>query len=195
MKNLITHSIILITFIFLNGCSGTQHSRHVTNTDRFDVPVRKKTPVQIKGEVTIPAREASGTTQVFTDEPSAFTWDWQDASTTVEIEPREVGSDLRRPATVNVKTSIRPKTIPVVLRDTIELIDTVEVMILRTPGVDSFFVLVADSSQFVYTASNDYVCAQTIISWYRDPWKLWGVVGSILMMLLLFYFAENGKKK
>lgn len=190
--------ILLITFFALAGCSPKFNVAHVPYT-HADIHVvnKKKVPVEITKPVTIPERDHTGEQTAFTDEETTLTWDWEGATTEVNIQPRPAGTGngtTREAATYKVKTTVKAQTITVTLRDTVVLWDSLTFVVKKYPGIDSFFTVVDGQETFKETLPNDFTCVALAPPATGSKWwtYLIYIVGA---MALVFWAGRKDKKK
>ncbi len=183
----------LLFMLILASCGSPQYVQHTPTTEEpHQVITTKEVPVEIT--TTLPATEHYGEATIEdSTAPTTTVWEWDEATTTITATPT-VTEHGTKGMKLGVSTTVKPRT--VTLRETITVQDTVELLVVRYPGVDSVFEVDLLNKTFLYTVTNDIEpCADTLppIPAPGPGWWKWLLQAVGLIALLVSVGRANRK--
>lgn len=184
------HTFLVLSLLFFTGCKAPIYVQHSPASEETHQVVSQK-EIVVDVPVIIPETNHTGTIEAPTATDLTQTWDWADATTTLEVvngPTTEHGLDgvvKLGKTTYRVSTKVKAKNY--VQPTVITFADTTNLLTVRYAGVDSVFLVTDTTKEFLYTISNDYQPCDNEIPplpapgspWWK--WPLWIVAAGALL--------------
>lgn len=181
--------IFLITFFVLAGCKAPIYVERTANVP-YQVVEEKTVTVDVP--VSVPETNYFGEIVAEAGDDLSKTWDWEDATTTLDVvhgPTTDHGLDaVVKLGKTSYRVSTKVKAKEYVQPTVITFADTTNLLTVRYAGVDSVFLVTDTTKEFLYTVTNDYQpCATELppmpapgAPWWK--WPLWIVAAGALLL-------------